>query len=130
MDIEFLEPLKFMCEILETEDHLPSIKFRFNVEVKQFSHELKYSGEIWIKCESLDVFINNLVFKKNTASLEDIDGNILIQITWCADQAIFFWSARRESITGDIVASSFKAKVSEDILVSIKESFLAFPKWW
>lgn len=130
MDIKFSGPLTFLCEVIESDDHLPSIKFRFYVEAEQFSHKLKYSGEVWIKCDSFDLFIKNLIEEKEISDLEDINGNSFVKIKTKKNETFFLWSVQRKSVTGSIIASSFESAISDDELRTIKSSFLEFPKWW
>ncbi|PIT45881.1 hypothetical protein BHC57_01270 [Snodgrassella alvi] len=66
MSIKLNYPIDMIFEELEFNDCLPSIKFRVNVNVNKFNHNLDYSGELWIDCSVMDFFIKNLNKGKNS----------------------------------------------------------------
>lgn len=44
MDIEFFRPIRISLDVVETDERLPSVKFKFEVESNAFSESFLYRG--------------------------------------------------------------------------------------
>ncbi|SCC32030.1 hypothetical protein [Gilliamella intestini] len=130
MSINIEKPMRISFEEVEFDEHVPSIKFIFMVNIEQFSNSLNYSGEIWISCLIWDNFVNDLVTLKNTATLYDINEMFSIKIEKDEKNIKYSWSVTRQGIFKDIVQSSYQAIISEDTLNYVKSQFTNYPKWW
>ena len=73
------DPIKIIFNEIEIDDYLPSIKFKIDINIQQFTHLLAYSGEIWIECSVWDRFSKGLNEGKNTI-LNDMDDTFIIKI--------------------------------------------------
>jgi hypothetical protein len=130
MSINIEKPMRISFDEVEFDEHVPSIKFIFIVNIEQFSNSLSYSGEIWISCLIWDNFVNDLVTLKNTATLYDMNEMFSIKIEKDEKNIKYSWSVTRQGIFKDIVQSSYQAIISEDTLNYVKSQFINYPKWW
>ncbi|MDF7666468.1 hypothetical protein PT273_01150 [Orbaceae bacterium ESL0727] len=130
MSLQLEKPIKISFEEIEIDDHIPSIKFSFITDVEQFSNFLQYKGDLWIDCSVWDQFVNDLITLKDIAVLNDMDEMFFIKIEKTKGIIEFCWSVTRQSISNDIIQSSYKTVISEDIFNHIKTQFVDYPKWW
>ena len=130
MGIHLNEPIKFGLEEIEFDDHLPAIKLNAMAEITQFSHVLKYNGEIWVDCHVWDSFVNDLFSLKKTAILHDMSNIFCVKITISEQDIEFFYRIKREGVTEDTINFSYVTKISKDIFSQIRDCFKNYPKWW
>ncbi|EHD13497.1 hypothetical protein CIN_16890 [Commensalibacter intestini A911] len=130
MSIQLNDPLELKLEEIDIDNYLPSIQFSFQIKAKQFLCVLEFQGEIWIKCDNWDHFVNDLKSLEKISTLRDMNDSFLLQITKKEQGAEFFLSVSYENIQKNIITSSYKMDISDDLLICVKERFAAYPKWW
>ncbi len=128
MDIEFFRPIRISLDVVESDDRLPSVKFKCEVESNAFSESFLYRGEVWIACKDFDIFSQNL--GRVSCQLTSLDGLFSLEIVQAADRDGFRWSRRKESIVGAVVEMKYESSLTRDEISAIKNSFDSFAKWW
>lgn len=87
MDIEFSRPIRISLDVVETDERLPSVKFKFEVESNAFSESFLYRGEVWIACKDFDIFNHSL--GRISCHLTSLDGLFLWKL--CKDLVEMFF---------------------------------------
>jgi len=130
MDIKISAPIQVEFDLLESDDRLPSVKFRFFVDTARMASSLHCSGEIWITCSAFDCFLSGLVEGERPSRLASIDERFLLEIVE-NDRGIFFcWSWKLEGSFSFSTSSFVEIPINEDEISAIRNVFDSFPKWW
>lgn len=129
MSINLSDPIKIIFNEIEIDDYLPSIKFKIDININQFTHLLAYSGEIWIECSVWDRFSKGLSEGKNTI-LNDMDDTFIIKIIKSNEFIEFAWSIKRQDPEGNVMTADYSSKITDDVYSVIKNEFINYPKWW
>ncbi|MFY1841807.1 hypothetical protein [Achromobacter xylosoxidans] len=132
MQIEIKRPLEFFLEVLETDDHVPSMRVQIRIVVAQFLHTYRYEGSCWIECKEWDSFVRSL-------SVPTIEGAVLHSMSE-EFKFLIHQSNGRSSINLDLAKSdvgtnrqvklSFEAALDDDAFSNIRDEFVNFPIWW
>ena len=92
MKIIFKNPLDFYLEVINTDEHVPSLHIEARVLIEQFQHNFEYKGKFWIKCSDWDQFASSLIDPlQNDSILQDISENLVLQIQKSKNKFSFFW---------------------------------------
>ena len=129
MSINLSEPIKIVFNEIEIDDYLPSIKFKIDINIKQFTHILTYSGEIWIDCKVWYRFSKGLNEGKDT-TLNDMDDIFIIEIKKNNEFIEFTWSIKRKDPEGNIMTAGYSSKITDDVYSVIRNEFINYPKCW
>ncbi|MFQ0990837.1 hypothetical protein [Gilliamella apicola] len=129
MSINLNDPIKIFFDEIEIDDYLPSIKFKIDINMEQFTHHLAYSGEIWIDCNVWDLFSKGLN-KGESAVLHDMSNIFIIKIIKKQDVIEFTWSVKRQAPEGNVMTASYSSKITDDVYSLIRNEFTNYPKWW
>lgn len=132
MKIAFERPLNFYMEVLETDDHVPSMRVEVKIVVPQFQHKFQYEGSFWIACENWDAFTNTLrgSFDED-AILQDMNGYFKFSVHKNNRGQLLSWDFSKEDLGGGrAMKIAFSSKVDSDVLAKIRDEFLEFPSWW
>ncbi|WP_334322316.1 hypothetical protein [Gilliamella apicola] len=129
MSINLNDPIKIFFDEIEIDDYLPSIKFKIDINMKQLTHHLAYSGEIWIDCNVWDLFSKGLN-KGESAVLHDMSNIFIIKIIKKHDDIEFTWSVKRQDPEGNVMTASYSSKITDDVYSLIRNEFTNYPKWW
>ncbi|MFQ1054817.1 hypothetical protein ACFX2V_07150 [Gilliamella apicola] len=129
MSINLNDPIKIFFDEIEIDDYLPSIKFKIDINIKQLTHHLAYSGEIWIDCNVWDLFSKGLN-KGESAVLHDMSNIFIIKIIKKHDDIEFTWSVKRQAPEGNVMTASYSSKITDDVYSLIRNEFTNYPKWW
>ena len=129
MSINLNDPIKIFFDEIEIDDYLPSIKFKIDINIKQLTHHLAYSGEIWIDCNVWDLFSKGLN-KGESAVLHDMSNIFIIKIIKKHDDIEFTWSVKRQDPEGNVMTASYSSKITDDVYSLIRNEFTNYPKWW
>lgn len=129
MSINLNDPIKIFFDEIEIDDYLPSIKFKIDINMKQLTHHLAYSGEIWIDCNVWDLFSKGLN-KGESAVLHDMDNIFIIKIIKKQDVIELTWSIKRQDPEGNVMTASYSSKITDDVYSLIRNEFTNYPKWW
>jgi hypothetical protein len=132
MKIEFKQPIGFLLEVLETDDHIPSMRVNVQIAVVQFQNTCRYEGNFWIECANWDAFLQSLhAPAKDAASLQDISGCFTLEIRKIDGDLSFAWTFKKVDVGGGRqIEIAFASEIDDDVFAKIKNEFLEFPAWW
>lgn len=125
MDIEIKDPIEISMDVLEIDEHLPSMKFTIIINVRETYYSMAISSEIWVECSVFDAFVNSLK-RKNKATLIDMDNlfQLVIEPTQLA------WCCSKINLDGRLIQGLGEASLTNDIQQKILDVFEDYPKWW
>lgn len=132
MKIEFEQPLSLALEVIETDQHIPSMRVNVKVVVAQFQNISKYEGTFWIECMIWDGFVKSLhgPFEEAVA-LRDINGCFLISLQKIDKHLNFVWEFAKTDVRGDRqMKIAFTSAIDDEVLSRIRSEFLECPVWW
>lgn len=132
MKIEFEQPLSLALEVIETADHVPSMRVNVQIVVAQFQNTSKYEGTFWIECTNWDSFVKSLngPFEEAVA-LRDISGCFVIALQTIDGRLTFAWEFAKADVGRNRqVKIAFTSTIDDDVLSKIRNEFLEFPAWW
>jgi hypothetical protein len=131
MSMSIDRPFQMRIEMIEADDHIPSMKIQTSVEVRQFGQLLRYDSAVWFDCASWDSFIKKLSINPlNMAELEDMGRHFHLKIEATDGAAKIHWNATRTTPLGAKCAAFFEAPIDSDTLAHIRQRFSEFPHWW
>lgn len=76
MIINIEKPLRLCLGVVETDEHVPSMRMQIAVDVQQFGHKLAYRGNAWFDCTTWDTFVQGLAAAPDTTKV-----SLLIWVT-------------------------------------------------
>lgn len=127
MDIEITSPVNIVLDVIELDEHIPSLKFNVVISVKKFGYNLEVSFQPWIECQRLDEFIDNMR-SGNIAILKDINNSFELLLN--PTMGYLEWSCAKEDLHGFITVSKGKEKLTEESASAMYAAFNNYPKWW
>ncbi|TNV09206.1 hypothetical protein FH968_23440 [Buttiauxella sp. B2] len=127
MDIEISSPINITMDVIELDEHVPSLKFSITIRVKKFSYSSEINSQLWIECQCFDDFIDNMR-KGDTAVLKDMNDFFELRVN--PMQNWLEWSCAREDMEGNITSANGKEKLTDQSKHSLYEVFNDYPKWW
>jgi hypothetical protein len=127
MKIEVSNPINVIMDVVDFDDHLPSVQFQVSIKVKRFTYELCTSSCLWFECKVFDDFVQEMQ-KNECAVLRDIDENFEIIIDPKND--ILKWLMKKEDLDGNISLYQGIENLMPDIRPLIYSIFSSYPKWW
>lgn len=132
MKIEFEQPLGLSLEVIETDEHVPSMRVNVQIVVAQFQNISKYEGTFWIECATWDSFVKSLHGPfEEAAVLQDISECFEIALQKMDGHLTFKWEFAKEDMGGNRqLKIAFTSTIDDDVLSRIKNEFLEFPAWW
>ena len=132
MKIEFEQPIGLSLEVIETDEHVPSMRVNVQIVVAQFQHVSKYEGTFWIECTTWDSFAKSLhgPFEEAVA-LQDISVCFVIALQKIDGHLTFTWEFAKADVGGNRqLKIAFTSTIDDDVLSRIRDGFLEFPAWW
>ncbi len=131
MEIKFEQPLSLHMEVIETDDHVPSMRVEVKVVVTQFQHAFQYEGAFWIACENWDAFKVALCSFEGKAVLQDMNGYFVLGVHQDSNGLFLSWDFTKDDLDGGKKTKvAFSSRIDDDVLGKIKNEFLEFPSWW
>lgn len=127
MDIEIKNPINLNLDLVEFDEHIPSMKVDLTIQVKKFSYSSMVNAQLWIECKCIDDFINNLQ-AGNKALLNDMNGCFKLFLN--PSQSLLEWSCAKEDLEGYVTVSKGQEKLTDESLDAIYTAFNDYPKWW
>ena len=132
MDVKFENPFEFQLDILESDNHIPSLKVCVRILVEQFQHKHQYEGCFWVECAVWDSFLHALHSPSADAvSLHDLSENFAISIKNTEKGLALEWrSAKKDVGAKRQIATNFISFIDGEVLEEIRQQFDNFPTWW
>lgn len=127
MDIEITNPINITLDVIELDEHIPSMNFNVVIHVNKFIYSLEINSQLWMECKCIDEFIRN-IRDGNIAHLKDMKG--CFELILNPLQGWFEWSSSNENLDGYITMSRGREKLTDASKFAIYEAFISYPKWW
>lgn len=51
MDIEITNPVNIKLDVIEFDEHVPSLKFSVSISVEKFGYKAEVNTHFWIECQ-------------------------------------------------------------------------------
>ncbi len=58
MDIEITNPVNIKLDVIEFDEHVPSLKFSVSISVEKFGYKAEVNTHFWIECQCFDKFVS------------------------------------------------------------------------
>jgi hypothetical protein len=132
MKIKFDRPVLFELDLLEIDDHLPSVKMQLKITYDGFEHNFTHELMLWFDCKEISNFLSRLnVVNFNNAVLNDIGGIFFMELkSHERDMSLIFRIKKRDILNNFSGSLDFAFNVNNDFRETIKKSFNEFPVWW
>lgn len=127
MDIEISSPINITLDVVELDEHVPSLKFSIKIQVKKFSYSSEVSSQLWIECQCFDSFIESMRMG-DIAILKDMNSFFELRVN--PVQGWLEWSCAKEDLEGNITSTQGKEKMTDESKHALYEAFNNYPKWW
>jgi hypothetical protein len=132
MELVFETPVRFSFEVVEKDDHLPSMKGKVRLVVEQFQSRLCYEACLWFECSVWDDFLrsmHNICHEKSC--LHDMDDKFNLFLFMREKQLFLGCCAFKEDVGGERhVRFDFESRINEDQWGGIRDKFDDFLTWW
>ncbi|MGB8663245.1 MAG: hypothetical protein WCD24_00550 [Serratia inhibens] len=127
MDIEITSPISITLDVIELDEHIPSLKFNLAIQVNKFNYSLSVASQLWLECQCFDEFIDN-IRNEDIAHLKDMNGGFELILNpvlgWLE------WSCAKEDLDGYVTVSKGREKLTDEEKSAIYAAFNNYPKWW
>ncbi len=127
MDIEISSPINITLDVVELDEHVPSLNFSITIRVKKFNYNSEINSQLWIEYQCFDEFIDSMR-RSDTAVLKDMNGFFELRVN--SVQGWLEWSCTREDLEGNITLAQGKEKLTDQSKRALYEAFNDYPKWW
>lgn len=132
-EIQIKKSVKLEMSLIESEDHLPSIRMDVKLEIDSISL-FSYRRSVWFDCDQWDSFHKNLHRMSEghdaEARLSDMSENINIRIVARGKRTELAIECKESNPKTGEMSLSYKNMIDAEMLFEIKENFDNFPKWW
>lgn len=132
MQIEIKRPLEFILTVLETDEHVPSMRVQAKIVAAQFQHTFHYAGAFWIECSQWDCFVESLRDSTaKAASLTSMSSEFKLLIQKNDAPSSIILELKKANVAGSqTMTFVFEAAIDDDMLARIRDEFFSFPVWW
>jgi hypothetical protein len=132
MKIEIKQPVALRLEVVETDDHVPSMRVQAQIVVEQFQHACRYDGTFWIECANWDGFVQSLrALGTEGVALRDMSGCFMLALQRNDERlSLVVEFAKSDVGSSRQMKFVFKSAIDDALLSKIKDEFLEFPAWW
>ncbi|MDE1509050.1 hypothetical protein PWJ72_06210 [Serratia nevei] len=127
MDIEISSPINIKMDVMELDEHVPSLKFSITIRVEKFSYSSEVNSQLWIECQCFDDFVDSMR-RGGIAVLKDMNGFFELRVN--PAQSWLEWSCSKEDLEGYFASVQGKEKLTEQSMRTLYEAFNDYPKWW
>jgi hypothetical protein len=131
MEIKIEKPFRLYLDVVETDEHVPSMRMQIVIDVQQFGHSLEYRGSVWFDCSVWDTFVAGLNSTDDgEAQLVDMGGHFTLRLGAVSGKPSISWEMRKAGVTGAVATAAFRSPIDEDTLAHVKNQFVRFDRWW
>ncbi|MHA6909976.1 hypothetical protein ACQUJS_16335 [Ralstonia pseudosolanacearum] len=131
MEIRIEKPFRLYIDVVETDEHVPSMRIQATIEVRQFGHVLEYHGNLWFDCSVWDVFVAGLSsIDTAEASLFDMGGHFVLRLSAVSGKPEISWEMKKTAVTGAVASAAFQSSIDADTVAHVKRQFAQFESWW
>nr|CUV29546.1 protein of unknown function [Ralstonia solanacearum] len=127
MEIRIEKPFRFYIDVVETGEHVPSMRMQAAIEVRQFGHKLEYHGSLWFDCSVWDSFVAGLSSIDTVeASLFDMGGHFALRLSALSGKPEISWEVKKAALTGAVATAEFRSPIDEDTVEYVRRQFTQF----
>ncbi|OKB73136.1 hypothetical protein [Escherichia coli] len=101
MDIEITNPVNIKLDVIEFDEHVPSLKFSVSISVEKFGYKAEVNTHFWIECQCFDKFVSCMncgelaILKDMNDSFELILNPVAGVLNWsCMKEDAYFHERR------------------------------------
>lgn len=131
MEVRIERPFHLKLDVIEIDEHVPSMKADVSIHVAQFGQSLEYRGYLWLECACWDTFVSDLSrIDETQAKLTDMGRSFVLAVGTCAGKLDVSWEMKKVAVDGSVTTAACHFPADPDTLAHVKRQFLEFPKWW
>lgn len=131
MEIRIEKPFRLSFDVVETDEHVPSMRMQVSAEIQQFGQDISYHSSLWFACAGWDEFVSRLNdLDAAEASLVDMNNYFVLRLAKSAGIPEMSWEIKRTGLDGATVTAAFSSRIDEDTMAHIKSQIEQFPVWW
>ena len=131
MIINIEKPLRLCLGVVETDEHVPSMRMQIAVDVQQFGHKLAYRGNAWFDCATWDTFVQGLAGPDTTKiSLVDMGDHFTLTLGVVSGCLELAWEMKKRDTSGAITTATFRSPIDADTFAHVTLQFKEFERWW
>lgn len=133
MKIEIEQPIALRLEVIETDEHVPSMRVNAKIVVTQFQHVFSYDGTFWIECANWDGFTQSLLAPlSEEIALRDISGYFTLALRKTDNGLSLVWKYAKADVGDNCrrLEMAFTSAIDDDMLAKIRDEFGEFAAWW
>lgn len=127
MDIAIESPVRISMNVIEFDEHVPSMRLALSIVVKKFSGTFSVDAVCWMECSEFDAFMASIRSGEN-AKIVDMNREFSILID--VENVRFLWSLSKKDIEGGVVEASGNEILRDGDRERILSAFESYPKWW
>lgn len=127
MDINIDSPIRVSINVIEFDEHIPSIKLLVDVLDEKFGCSVSVNTTCWLECAAFDSFVDLLRAGK-TALISDMSNDFSLVVD--AERSKLVWSYAKTDISGNIMRAGGEELLVEGAKNRILSAFENYPKWW
>lgn len=127
MDIEINIPINITLDVIELDEHIPSMKLNIMIRVSKFGYSSSVNTQSWIECQFFDAFVDSMR-RGDIALLKDMNGSFKFLLN--PSEGWLEWSSEKEDLDGYITSAKGREKLTEESKQALYEAFDNYPKWW
>lgn len=127
MDIYLNGPIEIALDVIEFDEHLPSIKLRVGIVAGKFDGSISVNTCCWVECVVFDLFVESLKSGKD-ALFHDMSNGLSVLVS--AEDHRMAWLYTSTDIDSNEMragSNEFLADGDREIIISAFESL---PRWW
>ncbi|MHA6881648.1 hypothetical protein [Ralstonia pseudosolanacearum] len=131
MEIRIEKPFRLYIDVIETDEHVPSMRIQVEIEVRQFGHSLEYHGSLWFDCSVWDAFVAGLSsIDTAETSLFDMGGHFVLRLSAVSGKPEISWEVKKAALTGAVATAEFRSPIDEDAVECVRRQFKQLNPWW
>src|SRR5262249_46496755 len=101
MELKLERPFHLHLDVLETDDHIPSMHMHVSARMQQVGHRFDYQGSLWFDCSVWDTFVSGLASIEETAAkLVDMGGHFVLRLGRESGAPLISWSLEHADMSG------------------------------
>jgi hypothetical protein len=131
MKTKIEKPFRLHLDLVDTDEHVPSMRMQVVIDVQQFGHRLEYRGNMWFDCTIWDTFVAGLNdIGEDKIELVDMGGHFTLSVGAVSRKLMMSCEVKKADVTGAVATAAFRAPIDEDTLAHVKNQFMQFDRWW
>lgn len=127
MDINIDSPIRVSINVVEFDEHIPSVKLLVDVFSEKFGCSISVNTTCWVECVVFDSFVDLLKSGK-TALIADMSNDFSLAVD--VERSKLVWSYTKTDISGNVMRASGEEFLAEGASDRILLAFESYPKWW